>query len=212
MCQSWGFSQEASFTTPPAASSGSPVRLLVIADLGIDSPDGAELPDDNSIGAQLKTVGHLIPPGSSEYNLLKAALLATGQLTPAPGSAATRALMQRLLTSDKTYHGLLMLGGLSMAVGHSSMWDDFLQQMQPVLTKVPLAAAPGDTEAGDPGLTGPAFVSIASGGECGVPYNQRLRMPHVAASQLWYSVDMGAVHLVMLNTEQSLAQDTPQFR
>lgn len=210
--QSWGWSQEASFTTPPAASSATPVRLLVTADLGIDSPDGAELPDDVSIGAQLKSVGSLIPPGSSEYNLLKAALLATGQLTPAPGSTATRQLMQQMLNSEKPYHGLLMLGGLSMAVGHGAMWDDFLQQMQPLLTKVPLAAVPGDTEAADPALPGSAFVSAASGGECGVPYSQRLRMPHNAAAEMWYSVNVGAVHLVMLNTEQTLAVDSPQYR
>lgn len=156
----------------------------------------------------------LCPTGSSEYTLLKAALLATGQLTPAPGSTATRALMQHLLDVEKSYHyhGLVLLGGLSMAVGHGAMWDDFLQQMQPVLTRLPLAAAPGDTEAADPSLPYSAFVSAASGGECGVPYSQRLRMPSAAAAELWYSQDVGSVHLVLLNTEQSLAVDSPQNR
>lgn len=212
--QSWGWSEEASFTTPPASgatSSSSPLRLLVTADMGLDTPDGAELPDDTSVGAQLKAAGHLVPPGTSEYTVLKAALLATGQLTPAPGSLATRQLMQQLLAGDKAQHGVVVLGGLSMAVGHGAMWDDFLQQLQPVFTRAPLMAAPGDTEAADPALEGAAFPSTASGGECGVAYTQRLRMPHRGTSELWYSVDMGPVHFVMLNTEQSLAADSPQY-
>lgn len=210
--QDWGWSEESSFTTPPASQSDTPVRLLVTADIGIDAPDGAELPDDLIVGTQLKALGHLMPPGTSSYTLLKSALLATGHLTPAPGSSATRDLMQDLLGGDQPYHGVLLLGGMSMAMGHGAMWDDFLQQMQPVLTKVPLAAAPGDTEAADPALPGSAFASAASGGECGVPYSQRLQMPHKAAREMWYSTDMGAVHLVMLNSEQSLAMDSPQYR
>jgi len=213
--QSWGWSGEASFTTPPATSSESPVRLLVTADVGVDAPDGAELPDDLSVGAQLKAVGHLIPPGTTDYTLLKIALLATGQLTPAPGSKVTRTQMQQLLSSDSEtpHHGLLMLGGLSLAAGHGAIWDDFLTQMEPVLTRLPLAAVPGDAEAADPLLKMAAFAnSTASGGECGVPYTQRLRMPHEGASELWYSTTMGPVHLIMLNSEQSLAADSAQYR
>jgi hypothetical protein len=37
-------------------------------------------------------------------------------------------------------------------------------------------------------------------------------MPHKAAREMWYATDMGAVHLVMLNSEQSLAIDSPQYR
>lgn len=188
------------------------MRLLVTADIGIDAPDGAELPNDLIVGTQLQTLGHLMPPGTSTYTLLKAALLATGRLMPAPGSSATRDLMQDLVTGGQTHHGLLVVGGMSLAAGHGSMWDDFLQQMQPVLTKVPLAAAPGDTEAADPALPGAAFSSAASGGECGVAYSQRLQMPHKAAREMWYSADMGPVHVVMLNTEQSLAADSAQYR
>jgi hypothetical protein len=120
--------------------------------------------------------------------------------------------MKILLNGDKPYHGLLMLGGMSMGVGHGSMWDDFLQQMEPVLTRVPLAAVPGDTEAADPALPGAAFLSLASGGECGVPYTQRLRMPHRGTTEMWYSADVGPVHLIMLNTEQTLAPDSAQYR
>ena len=211
-CQSGGWSNEASFTTPPEPSADTPVRLLVTAELGVESPDGAELPEDVSISTQLKAVGHLVPPGSPEYTLLKASLLATGQLTPAPGAQASRLLMQKLLNGDQAYHGLVLLGGLSLASGHEGMWNDFLQQMQPVLTRVPLAAAAGEAEAADPALKSAVFNSTASGGECGVPYAQRLRMPHASASELWYSTDIGPVHLVVLSTEQSLAPDSPQHR
>lgn len=212
LLQVWGFSSEGSFTTPPASGQNAQVRFLVAAEFGVASPDGAQLPDDVSVGAQLRASGHLQVPGTQDYTILTSALLATGQLVPAPGSTATQQLMQQLLSSGQSFHGLVVLGGLSMAAGHEARWDDFLQQMQPVLTKVPLLAAPGDTEAAWPCAVGSAFGSFASGGECGVPYSQRLRPPSSSVSQLWYSVDQGPVHLVMLNTEQSLDPSSPQYR
>lgn len=200
-----------------------PVRLLVAAELGVDAPDGAEVPDSTSTDIQQRVLGHLAAPGTPEWTVHKAALLATGKLgNPAPGNKGTRAHMQELLDAQQ-HHGLLMIGGLSMAAGQAARWDDFLHQMQPVLTRVPLAAAPSKVESAGPQIPWPANFgsgnntsssssSGASGGECGMPYEELLRMPQAVQFDQWYSLNMGPVHMVMLSTEQRLDRDSPQYK
>ncbi|WIA30564.1 hypothetical protein OEZ86_000647 [Tetradesmus obliquus] len=208
-----GFSSERNFTTPPAAgsaSSSTPLRLLAAAELGTFSADGAEVASAAHTQLQCSTFGHLAVPGSHEFTLLKAALLATGQYGPSPASKTTQQQMLRTVQVQQ-HHALLVPGGLSMAAGQSLLWDDFLDQMEPLLSQVPLAAAPSETESADPLLRSQAFNSSASGGECGVPYESLLRMPHAAKFDQWYATQLGPVHLVMLSTEQNLAPGSAQY-
>jgi hypothetical protein len=212
--QGKGFGSERNFTTTPAlesASSSSPLRLLAAAELGTFSPDGAEVASAAHAHLQRTVLGHLAVPGSSEFTLLKAALLATGQYRPSPASKATQQQMMRIL-QEQQHHALLVPGGLSMAAGQSLIWDDFLHQMEPILTQMPLAAAPSETESADPLLRSQMFNSSASGGECGVPYEALLRMPHAAKFDQWYAMQLGPVHLVMLNTEQHLTRGSAQYK
>lgn len=214
LSQGKGFSSERNFTTPPAAgsaSSSTPLRLLAAAELGTFSADGAEVASAAHTRLHYSTFGHLAVPGSHEFTLLKAALLATGQYGPSPASKTTQQQMLRTVQVQQ-HHALLVPGGLSMAAGQSLLWDDFLDQMEPLLSQVPLAAAPSETESADPLLRSQAFNSRASGGECGVPYESLLRMPHAAKFDQWYATQLGPVHLVMMSTEQNLAPGSAQYK
>lgn len=213
MLQVTGFSSEHKFTTPPTAGSAtrsSPLRSLAAAELGTYCRDGAEVASHAHTQLQQQALSRLAVPGSLEYTL-KASLMATGNLGTWPASKATQEQMLHLLRIQQ-HHGIVLVGGLSMAAGHALLWDDFLDQLGPIVSQVPLAAAPGEVEAADPLLRAQVFNSTASGGECGVPYEQLLRMPHANKYDQWYSADLGPVHLVMLSTEQNLTQGSPQYR
>jgi hypothetical protein len=147
--------------------------------------------DDNSVrllvAAGMGVAGDagVAAQGSAEATLRQAALLATGQL-PALGSSATRAMMQQLL-DVQDHHGMLLLGGTAGA-----------GQMETLLTRVPAAATPSEGQATSP--QGPdSSSSSSSSSKCGVQAQ-------------WYSFNTGPVHVVMLDTEQSLKQGSPQYR
>jgi hypothetical protein len=176
------------------------VRLLVAGDVGVCSPDGAQLPGTRGVDIQQLVLRDFAAPGSSEATVLQAALLATGQLVPAPGSSSTQARMRQLLDAQQ-HHGLLLLG--AAAAQPATQRADFVQQMQPILTRVPLAAVPGPAQ-GDGGSSVGASAGAAPAAACAAHLERQLRMPR--------AFTLGAVHVVMLDTRESLAQDSPQYQ
>ncbi len=54
-----------------------------------------------------------------------------------------------------------------------------------------------------------------SGGECGVPYQKHFSMPLSSAGSsknLWYSVDVGNVHMIVISTEHDFMEGSDQVR
>ena len=51
-----------------------------------------------------------------------------------------------------------------------------------------------------------------AGGECGVPHEERVRMPLPGRGKFWYSFDFGPVHFLQYSTEQPFDRDSEQYR
>lgn len=63
--------------------------------------------------------------------------------------------------------------------GYSTQWDNYFIQLEPVASRVPFMLGVGNHERNWPG-SGDRWGSMGvfdSGGECGVPYERRARMP-----------------------------------
>jgi hypothetical protein len=105
---------------------------------------------------------------------------------------------------------VLHVGDISYAVGYSAQWDEFLEQIKPIATRVPWMTLPGNHERDFPN-SGSAINGTDSGGECGVPYYKRFPMPTPTPDQPWYSFNSGPVHFVTMSTEHNFQVGSAQY-
>jgi hypothetical protein len=114
----------------------------------------------------------------------------------------------------------LHIGDISYAVGHSYRWDAFMSQIQPVAAQLPYMTAIGNHEMDWDGSFNNYMNSNDSGGECGIPYNARFRMPSTPPFQAkkpaspktvhYYSFEYGSVTFVIIDTETDLTPGSIQ--
>lgn len=109
-----------------------------------------------------------------------------------PNSSPTIAALQRLAEAgdiDLVVHD----GDISYADGDQHHWDVFMRKIQPIASRVPYMVSPGNHE----------FLGNFTA------YKKRFAMPgsaHFGGNQenMFYSLDVGGVHFVALNTESPL--------
>jgi len=58
--------------------------------------------------------------------------------------------------------------------------------------------------------SGSLFTGTDSGGECGVAYERRMKMPTDKEDEPWYSFDFGPVHFLLLSTEHDFEEGSRQ--
>lgn len=104
------------------------------------------------------------------------------------------------------------IGDISYAVGYSSQWDEFMDQILPISTNIPYMTCIGNHEFDYPNFTASLFNTTDSGGECGVPYLNRFIMPTAAKDIAYYSVNYGNVHLLMISTETNFSRGSDQYK
>jgi hypothetical protein len=86
------------------------------------------------------------------------------------------------------------------ARGFGSQWDVFFDQLGPTVKRVPYMTTVGNHERDWP-RSGDRFPEqYDSGGECGVPYYRRTRMPTPSEDRPWYSFDFGPIHFLQFST------------
>ena len=148
------------------------------------------------------------------------------------GSAAidvSRALTRA--AEDGTIDAAFLFGDLSYAVGYSSVWDEFCEQITPWASRVPLLTNAGNHEfdgtkaqwdwarardstrsrsSDDADATRDLYGRGDSGGECGVPASVRFPNPapfgdgpsgHENAGGGWFAATIGPFRVLSLNTE-----------
>ena len=96
---------------------------------------------------------------------------------------------------------VLLAGDLSYADGWGPRWDSFGRMMEPLSSTYPVLTAPGNHE-----------VAV---GEAWVSYNARYPMPHSTSgspSNLWWSRDVGPVHIISLCSYAGTAAGSLQHR
>ncbi|XP_074309662.1 putative inactive purple acid phosphatase 2 isoform X2 [Silene latifolia] len=116
------------------------------------------------------------------------------------------------------------IGDISYAKGYAWIWDNFFNQIEPVASKVAYHVCIGNHEYDwplQPWKPDWGAYGKDGGGECGVPYSLRFKMPGnssfstgtraPATRNLYYSFNMGSVHFVYLSTETNFLQGSDQY-
>ncbi|KOO29270.1 purple acid phosphatase 22-like protein [Chrysochromulina tobinii] len=135
---------------------------------------------------------------SSPYPFVLALTADLGQ------TAASKANVLNLLqiaTSEGPGRGVALLSGdLSYADGYGPRWDSYARMMEPLASAVPVMVTGGNHEFGD--------------GEAWTAYNARYPMPSESSgsvSNLWWSRDIGPVHIIALCSYAATAAGSLQY-
>lgn len=114
------------------------------------------------------------------------------------------------LQAGAGYQLLVHNGDISYARGYGTQWDNYMHQMEPIISRLPYMTVPGNHERDWPN-TGDRFGSVEdSGGECGVPLERRFTMPQAGPDKPWYSFDFGPIHFLQYSTEHDFAPGSEQ--
>jgi hypothetical protein len=181
------------FKAPISPNSVAPVRIAVFGDMGTAANDGSWHSGGEET-ASLDTMTTLARLANTDEPI---------SFSPAP-----------LLSL------VLHIGDITYAQGYDTLWDEFGSQIEVVASKIPWMLSAGNHERDAP-ITSSSrpylsyFTGNDSGGECGVPYAHRFRMPAPADDPQndtpWYSLDHGPVHFTVMSTEHDFGPGSPQF-
>ena len=183
-----GWSQERSFRTPRNGPDET-LEIVAVADMGSAFPDGSQY--------------HWIEPSSISVQ---------GAATVAANRSS---LLMSHIGDTETFDAdlALMVGDLSYATGYAGLWDNWMNMIEPLASRVPYMTAQGNHEKDAPG-TASFFTTNDSGGECGVPTTARFRMPlpngNTDAYNSFYSFEQGPVHFITLDTEIAMDKKSEQ--
>eukprot|EP00731_Ephydatia_muelleri_P012123 Em0006g1017a len=106
---------------------------------------------------------------------------------------------------------VLHIGDITYALGYSSMWEVYFDQIQQIATSVPFMVAIGNHERNWPYTSPGTFNNSGSGGECGIPHEMRFPMPTPARDSPWYSFNYGSAHFIVMSTEHSFQKGSSQY-
>jgi phosphodiesterase/alkaline phosphatase D-like protein len=116
--------------------------------------------------------------------------------------------------TDPSYSMVLHIGDISYAIGYSWRWEQFFSDIEPIASTMPYMVAIGNHEYDWPGQSfKPNWSNYGydSGGECGMPYFKRFKMPG-ATTNLWYSYDHGNIHFTVMSTEHDFLPGSEQYQ
>ncbi|CAM6117218.1 unnamed protein product [Calypogeia fissa] len=134
--------------------------------------------------------------GSNEFSNYQLAALNT-----------TNTLAEDLDNYDFIVHN----GDLAYANGYISQWDQFLEQVEVLSSRVPYMTTSGNHERDWPS-SGSYYTTSDSGGECGVPSQSLFNMPAKNRANYWYSTDWGMFHFCIANSEMDWREGTEQYK
>lgn len=199
-------SAELSFLTAPAPGSNDLLQIIVTADMGYCEVDSS-LEWEASYPNPITTT----PPGTLQALKTQFNNAYNGNwLSFCAGRQVANAII-----NDQTNKSLFLLNGdISYAQGFAYGWDVYMDQVQPVVSKVPFMVVQGNHERDFPG-TGDRYedeTAKDSGGECGVVAEKRFPAPIPAPGQQWYSYGVGSVYFIAFSTELDFAQGSDQHR
>uniref|UniRef100_A0ACD5UP23 Uncharacterized protein n=1 Tax=Avena sativa TaxID=4498 RepID=A0ACD5UP23_AVESA len=115
------------------------------------------------------------------------------------------------------------IGDISYARGYAWVWDHFFSQIEPIAASTPYHVCIGNHEydwLSQPWKPSWSTYGKDGGGECGIPYSVKFRMPGNSVlptgngapdtRNLYYSFDSGVVHFVYMSTETNFLQGSDQ--
>mmetsp|Transcript_22750 Transcript_22750/g.43494 ORF Transcript_22750/g.43494 Transcript_22750/m.43494 type:complete len:703 (-) Transcript_22750:411-2519(-) len=137
----------------------------------------------------------------------------------APAMNVSLALGQEVARGE--LDAVFLFGDLSYAQGYTSVWDEWLDQVEPFAASVPFFTNQGNHEYDTPkeawreGAAPDIFDKNDSGGECGVPSSRLVGSPggggSVSAVDYWARA-FGSIFFVSMNTEIDFSRGSEQWR
>jgi hypothetical protein len=143
------------------------------------------------------------------------------------GASSLLAHMKQTIESDPyTVNIVMHSGDLSYAVGEAFRWDMWMNEIQPVSSRVPYMVSLGNHEFdyfAQSFLPEWANFGNDSHGECGVPTRMRFLMPWSRSrdaiqdsryhpdSKWWYSFNSGNIHFLVMTMEVSFLKGSEQY-
>ncbi|GBF90301.1 hypothetical protein Rsub_02407 [Raphidocelis subcapitata] len=221
------WSAEASFRTPPHPTDASAeTRFILTADAGQYSPDFTYVPFGPSFATTINFKVEANTPGTNMYTSVQAYGMAAGA---GPGNQPATKYVYDAITAQmakKEYHAFICNGDISYAQGEMLLWDYYGAQVGPIVSRAPAIWSMGNHEATpwsvsdykDSAYTGGAYtyghgsLRPDSGGEVGRAYRKLLQPPQPSGKEYdWYSIDVGSVHFIQLNSEQKYTPGSAQY-
>ncbi|CAO2824059.1 unnamed protein product [Amaranthus hypochondriacus] len=163
------------------------------------------------------TVGPLTPSTTYYYRVGAASQEFSFRTPPASFSAEfvflggvgqtqwTKATLGRI--NEKCYDTLIVVGGLSYADGHQSLWDSFGRLIEPYASKRPWMVTAGKYE-----IEG--VCTLPKGPQPFKAFNARWLMPYHESgsiSNLYYSYDVAGAHFISLGSYADFDSSSDQY-
>eukprot|EP01118_Nematostelium_gracile_P011152 TRINITY_DN391_c0_g1_i1.p1 TRINITY_DN391_c0_g1~~TRINITY_DN391_c0_g1_i1.p1 ORF type:complete len:546 (-),score=112.39 TRINITY_DN391_c0_g1_i1:21-1658(-) len=128
-----------------------------------------------------------------------------------PNSVGTSDNVYAQLQDGVRYDMVLHIGDISYAVGDAWRWDQFFWQIQPISSILPWMTSIGNHEYdhhNQPFKPKWSNYGDDSHGECGIPFFYRFHSP---GNNLWWSMNVGNVHFVLISLEHDFTRGSEQF-
>eukprot|EP01133_Synstelium_polycarpum_P018257 gene18257-21849_t len=190
---------EATYSFVSAPTIGTEAYVIAFGDLGLNA-DGFDLNAEIQYPAR-STVANIFTTITSPFN--------TSPLARRVGATSAN--------GDNTSPpwSVLHIGDISYARGNAFIWDYFHDMIEEVSSRAPWMVSIGNHEWD---YTKQSFrpswsnYGTDSGGECGVPFNNRYHMTgeEGPARNLWFSYDYGPIHFVQMSAEHDFLIGSPQ--
>ena len=111
---------------------------------------------------------------------------------------SSEAMDTTTMVGDSGADFLILSGDISYANGEQSVWDDYLNSNQGVMSNMPWMMVPGNHE-NEPGYE---FTA----------YETRFEYPSSSGSDYWHSFDYGPIHFTGFSTEHDYSAGSEQYQ
>jgi len=94
-------------------------------------------------------------------------------------------------------------GDISYARGEDDVWDTWFDLLEPVMNSLPYQVTPGNHD----------LLHSDSGGEDGIPYATRFKMPlnDLSKQRLYYSFTFNGVFFIQISTDDAYDEGSEQY-
>jgi hypothetical protein len=131
------------------------------------------------------------------------------------GWAVAAAELEEHTQSGAPFDAVLLSGDISYATVDPPngevewTWDSYMLQMEPLVSTVPFIVTVGNHEATPGNVTLPGATSQLTD-VWGAAFTARFQMPGNGNGNLWFSVNVGPVHIASISSEHPYQPGTPQ--
>jgi hypothetical protein len=203
---SYSKSDVLSFFSAPVQSAQTEVDFIIFGDLGQVELDGSN--EASQMDGSIFTTVALqqdFEEGIVAQNR-SAAVFHIGDISVSAASSRAVSFLERLRFCSLMF----CFFPSQYARGYATLWEQFFYQISNISGSIPWMTCDGNHERDYPN-SGSVWNGTDSGGECGVAYDHRFKMPTSSLDSTWWSLNYGPVHFTILSTEHDFSVGSAQY-